>query len=222
MAMAKSYTAWSTYKKCPAQYKHRYVERLPMPSSAAAQRGTNMHAVVEKLVQHEDIPIPEEFSNLEGYSDFFHMLGDKGAIAELGFRLDENWEPTEDKEKTYVRGYIDIIVPPIEGTIYIYELKSGKKYPDHVEQRNFYGTASLCLPWDEEVEQVEVIGVYLDSMQNESNVYPAGMLRTYKYLWDQKMQQMEVPESLVPNPGYYCRWCPYSKDKGGPCKFSGD
>ena len=227
---AKSYTQWSTFKKCPAQYKHRYVEKLPTPpSSAAAQRGTNLHGVVEQLLQGKIDAIPflddgagnNIYAPLEPYEDFFKMLKDKGAVAELGFLLNHDWEPCEEGEPVHVRGYIDIIVPPSDGHIYIYELKTGKEYDDHVEQRNFYGAAALGLAWDQEVEKVTVYGTYMDLGEMRENTYAASMQSTYKYFWNQKLEQMDNEQALVPNPGFYCRWCPFSKDKGGPCKFSG-
>jgi hypothetical protein len=187
--------------------------------------------VVEQLIQGHINAIPVEldetgrnvYAPLEPYEDFFKMLRDLGAIAELGFKLNKEWDlVVDDEEEPYIRGFIDIIVPPKDGVIHIYELKSGKEWPDHVDQRNFYGSVSLALPWTEEPEQVRVIGTYMDLGKNVENSYEARMFNTYKYFWDQRLAQMDNEQAQVPNPGPYCRWCPFSRDKGGPCKFSGD
>lgn len=220
---AKSYTQWSMFNKCGAQYKYRYIERIPRPKDdgAAAQRGTNIHECVEHIIQGKTDQFPEEFAHLEHYEPFFQSLREKGAIAELPFTLTQKWEHTDDKDDMWVRGFIDVIVPPTDDRpdIYIYELKTGNVYPDHVGQRHFYGTVALHLYPD--APQVHVIGTYLDKGVNEGNIYPRSMVRTYDYMWANRMALLDKTEAHVPDPGFHCRWCPYSADKAGPCKFSG-
>lgn len=215
---AKSYSQWSTFQKCGAQYKYRYLDRLPTPApAAAAARGTNIHKNVEDLLNGEIDTFPND-TPLEPYEDFFKMLRDKGAKAELEFFFNEDWESVEKHEDPWVRGVIDVVVPLDE--LYVYELKTGKEWDDHVSQRHFYGVAALDL--FPEYQVVKVTGVYLDGQFNRENTYKRSMLGTYHYMWKERFQQMDMPEAHVPRPGPYCRWCPFSKDKGGPCQFSGN
>lgn len=39
--------------------------------------------------------------------------------------------------------------------------------------------------------------------------------------WGRKVEPMMADRVFAPRPGYYCSWCPFSKDKGGPCPHSG-
>lgn len=39
--------------------------------------------------------------------------------------------------------------------------------------------------------------------------------------WERKIEPMMADTVFAPRPGYYCSWCPWSKDKGGPCPHSG-
>lgn len=39
--------------------------------------------------------------------------------------------------------------------------------------------------------------------------------------WERKVEPMMADRVFAPRPGYYCSWCPFSKDKGGPCPHSG-
>lgn len=220
MTAPKSYTQWSLFNKCGAQYKFQYIDKIPRPArSASADRGVDIHAAVEAIINKERTTFPEEWGHLEHYTDFFLNLAEMGAIAELPFKLDENWEPTD--EKPWIRGFIDIIVPPSDDreNLYIYELKTGNPYDDHVHQRQFYGTVGLGLY---NAPLVHVIGVYLDQGMNEQNTYEAAKLKTYRYFWKQRLDMLDREEGQVPDPGIHCRWCPYSADKGGPCKFSGN
>lgn len=37
--------------------------------------------------------------------------------------------------------------------------------------------------------------------------------------WEKKVKPMLEDTIFAPRPGIYCRWCPFAKDKGGPCRF---
>lgn len=39
--------------------------------------------------------------------------------------------------------------------------------------------------------------------------------------WERKIEPMMSDTVFAPRPGFYCSWCPWSKDKGGPCPNSG-
>jgi len=46
-------------------------------------------------------------------------------------------------------------------------------------------------------------------------------LEVAKKDWENKIAPMLADTIFAPRPGYYCTWCPFSKDKGGPCPHSG-
>ena len=95
MSNPKSYTQWSVFSKCGAQYKYQYLERRPKPKrdESAAERGTNIHECVEAIIKGEADRFPEQFSHLDHYVSFFQDLAELGAIAELPFILDDrDWE----------------------------------------------------------------------------------------------------------------------------------
>lgn len=218
---AKSYSRYSTHKQCGAKYKFQYIDKYPTPerSGPQAERGTNMHKMVEDIVNEVVDEPSEEFSNLKPYVPFLHGLRGK-ATPELEFYLNEDWEACH-KSEAWIRGFIDMIVPAsADNWIYVHEWKSGKEYDDHVFQRHFYSTVAMAL-FPEPVG-VHCMGVYLDQGRNVTNTYERSMERTYRYLWKNRMDALDVEESWVPNPGFQCRWCPFSRDKGGPCRFSGN
>jgi hypothetical protein len=38
-------------------------------------------------------------------------------------------------------------------------------------------------------------------------------------LWGQRTKAMLTDKTFKPRPGNACRWCTYSKAKGGPCQY---
>jgi len=223
--MIRSYTQYSVFKDCGAKYKYQYIERRPKgPQGPSAARGTDIHSAVENIITGKSESMPEEHAHLSDYVPFFKKLSEKGARAEMPFILNDRWESVESVEDpaAYIRGFIDIIVPPSkpDNTLYIYELKSGKEWPDHVDQRHFYATVALSIM--PAARYAKVIGTYLDQGKNVTNLYDGKMLSAYKYVWSERFRVMDNHLSMVPSPSFKCSWCPYSADKGGPCKFSGN
>ena len=56
MVAALSPSRASDFMQCPLLYRFRVIDRLPSPPSAAAARGTLVHAVLERLF---DLPAAE-------------------------------------------------------------------------------------------------------------------------------------------------------------------
>jgi hypothetical protein len=44
-------------------------------------------------------------------------------------------------------------------------------------------------------------------------------LKKQQKAWAKRVKPMLLDTTFAPNPSNACRWCPYSKSKGGPCKF---
>ena len=206
-----SYSALATYKQCPAKYKYAYVDKLPRGDRhEAAVRGDDIHQSIEDYIagNRDDVHI-----DIVQHLGFFEQLRDLGALPETKFAVDRNWQPCDyDSDQRLLRGKIDIELPQVA----LYELKTGKEYPEHVSQMQLYGLVKL-IEW--ETDNIDVIIFYLDSGKYKSISYKKDMVGSYKYFWDLQIEELEKDQSWMTNPTYLCRWCPYGKEKGGPCPF---
>ncbi len=214
MMAARSYSQISLYERCPRQFNLRYNEQLPTPKSQQASRGTEIHESVEQYLLGEiTTPHPE----ISTYHPWLKELKDEGARPEQAFCFNLEWEPVDWKcETAYVRGYIDAVLEDDDG-LCIYEFKTGGIYEDHAHQRHLYGLAAMVLY--PQYPQVEVISVYFDKHETVSVEYQRSMLNTYKYMWMQRIDKLNVDPHFAARPGPYCNWCPFSRKKGGPCEF---
>lgn len=213
--ISKSYSAYQSHKRCGFQYKSRYVDRVQVPplQSDAASRGTDKHKQVELFLKGEG----ELDDSLNFYAEFFTGLMDLPTCeSESRFAVDETWSPTKWDEAV-LRGVMDLRVVDGDRQHYVYEFKTGKKYSDHYDQNQLYGLIELC--YNSEIDEVSVYGIYLDLGETTWYKFNRAMLPAMKQTWDIRLKRMDVPESWIPNPGYYCRWCAYGKTNGGPCTF---
>ena len=240
-----SFSQWEMYNSCPAAWRFKYQLKLPTtPPGPAASRGLDMHSRVENYIMGKDEDKEVLLNGTPGalfgdktpakispkYIEVFdtyknHPNGDRWA--EKRFAFDSGWYlcgPTSQHRACV--GVLDAVrsggdralkVNPDEGVVRIGEWKSGKPKDTHRDQRMLYAMAGLKL-WN--AERVEVTTYYLEDTGNPQRlVVTAQSWSTLTALWDARVREMKNNTICAPKPSYACRWCDFSKDKGGPCKF---
>lgn len=209
-------TSWSlsklgTFEKCPAKYKYRYLDKLVDPPGPSAARGTAIHATVEQYMLTK-APLPEEFSH---YTSFLDNVVAAGGLPEVKLAVDEEWQPT-DFSSGWLRAVLDALIIQ-ENSAILYDWKTGKEYDDHYDQKQLY---ALCVfSHYPEVQEVRSVHVYVDHGKNTERTYHRSNVPAMQSQWNERARKLLTAESFYPNPNYGCRWCSYSRSKGGPCKF---
>jgi putative RecB family exonuclease len=154
MSPALSPSRASDFMQCPLLYRYRVIDRLPEPPSAAAARGTLVHAALERIF---DLPaeqrtpaatvdlLPGEWQRLvEQEPDLASLLDDQsreGWFADAA-RLVERWFTLEDprhlepaERELYVeaevdglvlRGYVDRLDVAADGRLRVVDYKTGR------------------------------------------------------------------------------------------------
>lgn len=216
--MKHSYTKVSMYMECPAKKRYRYDERRPVEQSPSAARGTRYHEAIERYIDAGvDTPPPEEFPELGFYNSYLSRLRDNGAKAEFAFALRRDWTPTEwGAEDAWLVGKADIWVPMLP-TSHVQDWKTGKIYDSHEKQGEFYSTALFS--YVPEAYEIKATFVYTDLRKEKNWTYHRDMLESLRARWTARIERMERDTECVPTPGFGCRFCPFSKAKGGPCHF---
>lgn len=207
-----SYSAISTYKSCPAQYKYSYIDRLPSPPSAAMARGSRLHTLCEEYVKGSLPHLPNDVRKIGVMLESFRLIK---AHAEAVWLHDREWKPTPEPT-AWIKAIVDLHY--FKGDVlHIVDYKSGQAYPEHVDQLQFYGI--LGLEQYPEAKRVEYSAVYIDS---GSVGAVGGLIRPmaikFKEMWHNDAEKMYADTEFAPTPGAGCRWCSYHKKNNGPCK----
>lgn len=208
-----SYSRYGTWKKCPALLKFQMEDTTPRESHPAAARGTEIHKTLENYLLGEIEALPD---NLAYYTDFMANLKANKAIPEMPIALDKQWNQVVwDDENRWWRGVLDCIIQTPE-VVHVYDWKTGQEYADHREQREIYAAAVHSII---DVPYVRVFHVYVDKKQNTTTLFHKDDVPDLKKSWEAKIEEMFNDQTFAPNPGFYCRSCPYSRWNGGPCRF---
>ena len=144
-----------------------------------------------------------------------HPNGDRHTELRLGF--DNEWYLCGGiSPKAWVIGVLDASAGK-NGSVDIYEWKSGSPKTTHADQRKLYALFGLRR-WL--VDEVRVTTFYLeDTSEPERLVVKATAEDKLKKLWQDRVDQMKNDDILAPAPGDHCNYCDYAKSKKGPCAF---
>lgn len=214
--MRWSLSSLGTYEKCPAQYKYAYIEKLPRGAqSAPAARGTQLHSDVESVLRGITKALPDEISK---YDQLIQELKGQENYPEHKIALTNTWEPTEwDSADCWWRGILDLklVTSPTEVTVI--DWKTGKIYPNHDDQKSLYSIAVFAE--SPAVRRVRAQHIYLDLGKTREKIYDRDQMHELRSMWTTRAYKLEKETEWLPHPSFNCRYCPYSKDKAGPCRF---
>lgn len=215
--MPLSYSAYAAWDRCPAKYKYAYIERLPRGEPGpAVQRGNDVHKSIDEFLLGQRGTLHHEIGS---YKEWLASLKDHKLYPEERWAVDEQWNfVVWNSPHAVWRGVWDLLIAPDEGddTLEIFEWKTGKIYDEHQGQSELYCVVGHCTY---DIDCVRTTNVYLDQGENIERELTATDVKGVQLIWDERRRKIENDDIMAPNPGFYCRWCDFSKDRGGPCQF---
>lgn len=228
-----SYSQWSKYRKCPAQFKGVHIDKIRGPSSKAGQRGELIHAKMESYLKGMIPRVPKELAPVRSSLE---MLRKQKATAERQIFMDENMCPIDGLKgwegyrhpMAWCTAKIDADLPVTskrDGLVV--DLKTGQRYDDHAEQGELY---ALPLWWEwlrgEGAKSTSVVGQpavevefwYVDQPDVIDRYrYDADELSDLLTKWIRRGLEMERARRFPAKPGPHCRWCHLRSDQMGSC-----
>lgn len=224
--LTRFFTAWSYsrlegWRQCAARAAYKHLYKLPEPESAAANRGNIVHKGAEKFLKTPRIKLPPaEFRG--PLRKQLIDLRKAGAVAEASWTFTARWLPTkwDDWANAWVRMKIDAhYINQRLNDLNIIDYKTGRIKPvEHGEQGKLYGVGGLIMMSN--VKRVRVRFMYADHNTTSPVIeYTRADLPSLQKYWEDEVRPMLADRRFPPKPGQHCDWCPYSRAKGGPCKY---
>jgi len=190
------------------------------------ENGTITHQVADHFVRGTLKKFPKE---LKGFKAEYTALREQKAMTEQEWAFNADYEQVDwFSKEAWLRIKVDAHYldesqvkkgrQKITLTrVIIIDTKTGKNKAEHTEQRSLYALGGFLRYPD--VVEVVAEHWYLDSGEIESDTFKAKDLDKLKKKWEQRTRAMMADTTFAPRPGNYCRWCFFSKAKGGPCRF---
>lgn len=210
-----SFSRYKDYETCPARAKYKHIDKLKEPSAPAMERGMNIHKLAEDYTKGIIKKLPLE---LKLFKDQFEELRNSHPMVEESWSFTSDWTQTrwDDWANCAVRLKVDAACLD-EDTLYVIDHKTGKQREDHLEQLSLYALGGILV--HPHVKHIHTQLWYLDSGESQDEKFVSKDLERLKKDWGQKTKAMLNDTTFAPKPGNQCRWCAFSKAKGGPCRF---
>jgi len=217
-----SYSRLSMYMKCPAQYEWFYVLKNKRSSSRALERGIDIHKKAENFVNGAITSLPNELGYFASEFKALRKEFKKGVgFCEPDVSLNQDLTLSSKFKTDWFIGFLDFAHVVDELTVIDY--KTGKQYPEHMEQGHVYSMALLILNPDKDKVNVEFW--YLDDSDPETNVetfeYHQKDLPKMLKAWTARVNRMYADKTFKATPHKFCNWCDRNKKKGGNCDGNG-
>lgn len=226
----KPLTAWSwsritTYEKCPQQLKFKAIDGYKEPSNAASERGIEHHGKAENFTKDKRAALPPELKKFGAdFEAVRKLVVAKKAFPEMELAFDKNWKPTGwfDKD-AWVRIKIDLTDREKPKHPYVIDYKTGKvRDDDYGPQLGLYAVGEMLD--NPKAEDVSTRLWFLDHgvkwPRDDAYVYTRDELKDGIQYWEDRVAPMFRDTRFAPRPGWYCRYCAFARDKGGPCFYS--
>lgn len=212
-----SYSGKSLYKKCPRKWHDAYILGNREPPHPKAERGTALHLELENYFR-DKTPYPTASKVLAPWQGYMSTIYDLGKIysgeAEGEIACDSNWKPLAyDDPKAHARGKKDYsLFRPTDSVLRIWDWKSGKIYPEHKLQGQYYAAISP------DADLVVPEFAYLDiPLHTEASEYTRSQVDEIRKELDDEIAIIRMDNEWRPNPGDECRWCKKNWRAGGDC-----
>lgn len=235
------HTTWSPsklgcYEECPAKAMYKYLQKLPDPGGPALVFGSYVHEALEMYVTGRKPKLPKKFldgtdlewrSETEEIADELKKKYKKGTVrVELELAFTKDWVKCDWLARDcWCRFKLDIAVFDKKDeptTAEVIDWKTGKFKPDgeYDDQLKMYCMALLsAYPTLQSCKARLWFTEAGEEVSRENGVLSRTELAMEQKRWAKKAEAMFKDAVHIPTPGPTCRWCPFSTNKDGPCKF---
>lgn len=220
---AWSFSRWNEYETCPQRTHFKVNLKMKEPSGPALERGTILHKQCEDYLRKGG-KVPKELKLIEATLKDYKK---RGALAEAEFTFDNAWKKTGWFDKNaWCRIKADVTIPPVidadEPVVEIHDFKSGKlkdQYSEYGLQLDLYSLAGLLTYPTAKRARTSMVFIDHGKVVPVENEYTQKDVKSLTKAWELRVKRMLNDTQFKPTPGDGCRWCSFSKSKGGMCEF---
>lgn len=219
---AWSYSAYALYAQCPLRYKLDKIDKVPTAGSPAMKRGNDIHVGIANFLKGTAAGLPAEAMSNPVITDLIqqiHQFPNKEVEQQWGYTA--QWAPTGWFAKdTWFRSVLDAGVMYDDLTFEITDWKTGKRQYASAEQMETQALA--VFKRFKPVTHVTTRLAFIDEGGDSPfafDEFPVAKMQSLSDKWAKKVEPMFTDTVFPPRPNDKCRFCDFSKSKGGQCAF---
>jgi hypothetical protein len=207
-----------TFQQCKKKFEFQYIKKLPSPGNEAMARGGRMHEDIEAYLQGWITELPAAILPWKDRLDELKAM--PNFTSEQAVGLDKNWRPLKDwfQKDTWLRAKMDAkTYHDVGKKLQVVDFKSGNYRVPSDEQIELYVLVGVAQ--HPEAEEATAEFWFIDKDDVYSKTYKAPEFPALRKKFEGLANNLYTTEVWIEEPSRECKWCPYSKSRGGPCKF---
>ncbi len=217
---AWSYSRFTLWEQCPYKFRLQNIDKLPTQTSEAMARGRRIHDDIAKYLKTPDTaPFPTGFEYQHGLIKEITTFDDKVIEEQWGF--DDHWRPTgwftKGKNATWLRNILDVGILYDDRTAETVDWKTGKPYGSYDDQMEIF--AITIFQRVKDCSHVTTRLAFVDHDHQEIGGFKREELEGLIQKWNAKVAPMFADEEFLPRPNDKCKFCDFSRNNGGPCRY---
>jgi hypothetical protein len=210
------FTKLDVFRTCRAKFKYQFIDKLPSGnSSPALERGGQIHEDIENYINGWTTTLGPDTENWKPALDLLRKEDYHGEQA-IGIAKDWRLLPDWFNPATWLRVKMDTYYRK-GSRLQVIDYKSGKYRVPSTDQVELYSIAGLSIYPD--LDEVEAEYWFIDTGDFYKKVYTKAELVALRPKYEREAAAIYAEGQWSPMPSKECRWCPYSKTKGGPCRY---
>jgi CRISPR/Cas system-associated exonuclease Cas4 (RecB family) len=212
---------WSRLSEfdCALKFKLKHIEKRKEPANAAFVKGGRVHDGLDGFLKRRSKLIPDEAWTLR--AELTALRKDKTLRGEEAWGYDRAWQPLPVtgyfSDADYIRAKVDAMTTKGDKCKVI-DFKTGQVRSASPLQVRFYGMLALIREPKLNVAQLELWFVEQGQIMPFEPVKRSEVL-AIKTDFQRRFKAIEDERAWKPTPGDACRFCPFTKHKGGPCRY---
>lgn len=215
---AWGFSKLNTYRACPAQFKYQYIDKLKMPESEALKRGSLIHDQLQMFLNGWAKGIPADIADTF-WEKRLKVLQSKRPLTEQAWGVDKKWAPLDNwlHKSTWLRAKSDVTLVE-KDVLDLIDFKTGQYRVPTQDQVELYAIVGHC--FYPQVKKVRTQFWFVDQeAEPHVEVYPVTRLLQLRKKYEAQVEALYSDKTWATNPGAACRYCPFSRQRGGRCKY---
>lgn len=212
---------WSkleVYQVCPQQFKFKFIDKIKEEQGPALVRGSIIHNALEHYLNGWSSTLIEDI-NVKFWKKRLDVLKERQPFTEAAWGVNKKWEPLPSwfHEDTWLRAKSDFYYID-NGTLVLGDFKTGKYRVPSDDQILLYAIVGHAM--NPEVSKVRTSFWFVDQAEApHEELYTAKQLIDMREKFNQAVIPLYKDKKFAPKPGSGCRYCSFSRQKGGGCKY---
>lgn len=215
-----SFSAWDLYNNCPLKFKFEKLDKLDKgPTPEAFLRGRKVHDNIAKYLTKEAGALEDGYVKSkwaqQTYDEFRTF---DNIIVEKQWAFDNQWKGTGwFGASTWLRTVVDAAVLYDDMSAEIIDHKTGKPRGSYGDQLELFALSAFWhIP---AITSVTTRLVFTDHDAQPMDEFSARDRDKLTAKWEAKVAPMFSDTAFNPRPGDECRFCNFSRSRGGQCRY---